>query len=157
MAVAFTAQLASRFVALKMSMRLWECWSLTQWLEMINLSRNTLGATLGITSRNIPSWGSDFEIFAAATLLQTIVVFTPTSPDCRKWLSHPPLFSIPGVLPSNIYLNYLCSHFERVIRVWICFEHTSFKSQKTIQTCWDLEADLASPIFSIMSICVRTK
>ena len=66
------------------------------------------------------SWGSDVEIFAAATLLQTtIVVFTPTSPDCRKWLSHPPLFSIPGVLPSDerIYLSNLCSHFERVIRV----------------------------------------
>ena len=48
------------------------------------------------------SWGSDVEIFAAATLLQTtIVVFTPTSPDCRRWLSHPPLFSIPGVLPSD--------------------------------------------------------
>ena len=66
------------------------------------------------------SWGSDVEIFAAATLLQTtVVVFTPTSPDCRKWLSHPPLFSIPGVLPSDerIYLSNLCSHFERVIRV----------------------------------------
>ena len=66
------------------------------------------------------SWGSDAEIFAAATLLQTtIVVFTPTSPDCRKWLSHPPLFSIPGVLPSDecIYLSNLCSHFELVIRV----------------------------------------
>ena len=48
------------------------------------------------------SWGSDIEIFAAATLLPTtIVVFTPTSPDCRKWLSHPPLFSIPGVLLSD--------------------------------------------------------
>ena len=66
------------------------------------------------------SWGSDAEIFAAATLLQTtIVVFTPTSPDCRKWLSHPLLFSIPGDLPSDerIYLSNLCSHFERVIRV----------------------------------------
>ena len=48
------------------------------------------------------SWGSDVEIFAPATLLQTtIVVFTPTSPDCRKWLSHLPLFSIPGILPSD--------------------------------------------------------
>ena len=55
MAIAFTAQLASRFVALKMSMRLWESWSLTQWLEMRNLSRNTLGVTLGIISHNIPS------------------------------------------------------------------------------------------------------
>ena len=66
------------------------------------------------------SWGSDVEIFAAATLLQTtIVVFTQISPDCRKWLSHPPLFSIPGVLPSDerIYLSNLCSHFERVITV----------------------------------------
>ena len=65
------------------------------------------------------SWGSDAEIFAAATLLQTTIVFTPTSPDCRKWLSHPPLFSITGVLPSDerIYLSNLCSHFERVIRV----------------------------------------
>ena len=65
-------------------------------------------------------WGSDVEIFAAATLLQTTIdVFTPTSPDCRKWLSHPPLFSIPGVLPSDerIYLSNLCSRFDRVIRV----------------------------------------
>ena len=102
-----------------------------------------LGNYLSQHTHRLRSWGSDVEIFAAATLLQTtIVVFTPTSPDCRKWLSHPPLFSIPGVLPSNerIYLSYLCSHFERVIRVWICFEHTSFKSQKTLHTCWDLEA-----------------
>ena len=63
--------------------------------------------------------GSDVEIFTAATLLQTTIVFTPTSPDCWKWLSHPSLFSIPGVLPSHerIYLSNLCSHFERVIRV----------------------------------------
>ena len=102
-----------------------------------------LGNYLSQHTLRLRSWGSDVEIFAAATLLQTtIVVFTPTSPDCRKWLSHPPLFSIPGVLPSDerIYLNYLSSHFKRVIRVWICFEHTSFKSQKTLHTCWDLEA-----------------
>ena len=147
MAIAFTAQLASRFVALKMSMTLWESWSLTQWLEMRNLSRNTLGGDLGnyLSQHTLRprSWGSNVEIFAAATLLQTtIVVFTPTSPDCRKWLSHPPLFSITGVLPSaeRIYLSNLCSHFEHVIRVWICFEHTRFKSQKTLHTCWDLEA-----------------
>ena len=36
---------------------------------------------------------------------QQLLFFTPTSPDCRKWLSHPPFFSIPGVfLPTNAFI-----------------------------------------------------
>ena len=64
------------------------------------------------------SWGSDVEIFAAATLLQTtIVVYTATSECSRRWLPHPPLFPINGVDRSeeNIYLRNVCGHFERVV------------------------------------------
>ncbi|KAL8578398.1 hypothetical protein ACOMHN_014897 [Nucella lapillus] len=64
------------------------------------------------------SWGSDAEIFAAATLLQTtIVVYTATSKYSRTWLPHPPLFPINGVDRSeeNIYLRNVCGHFERVV------------------------------------------
>ncbi|KAL8615618.1 hypothetical protein ACOMHN_026608 [Nucella lapillus] len=66
------------------------------------------------------SWGSDVEIFAAATLLQTtVVVYTAISPTSRKWLSHPPLFPLPGIEVSKhkIYLRNLCQHFERVVSV----------------------------------------
>ena len=66
------------------------------------------------------SWGSDVEIFAAATLLQTtIMVYTVISETSRKWLPHKPLYSMPGVERSvqNIYLSNLCGHFERVVKV----------------------------------------
>ena len=60
-----------------------------------------LGNYLSQHTLRTRSWGSDVEIFAAATLLLITIVFTPTSPDCRKWVSHPPLFSIQGVLLSD--------------------------------------------------------
>ncbi|KAL8587726.1 hypothetical protein ACOMHN_020944 [Nucella lapillus] len=63
------------------------------------------------------AWGSDVEIFAAATLLQTtVVVYTAITPFSRKWLSHAPLCRIPDVprFEENIYLRNLCGHFGRV-------------------------------------------
>ena len=63
------------------------------------------------------SWGSDVEIFAAVTLLQTtVVVYRATTPSSRKWLPHRPLFWISNVphFQEKIYLSNLCGHFERV-------------------------------------------
>ena len=66
------------------------------------------------------TWGTDAEIYAAATLLQTsIVVYTSVNEARREWIQHPPLFSIPSIVFSqeNIYLRNLCGHFERVVSV----------------------------------------
>ena len=66
------------------------------------------------------TWGTDAEIYAAATLLQTsIVVYTSVNEARREWIQHPPLFSIPSIVFSqeNIYLRNLCSHFECVVSV----------------------------------------
>ncbi|KAK7092862.1 hypothetical protein V1264_008545 [Littorina saxatilis] len=68
----------------------------------------------------LKSWGTDAEIFAAATLFQTtIVVFTAESSTSRDWIPHHPLFKIPGVeqSPQSMYFRNLCGHYERVVRV----------------------------------------
>ena len=66
------------------------------------------------------TWGTDAEIYAAATLLQTsIVVYTSVNEARREWIQHLPLFSIPSIVFSqeNIYLRNLRGHFERVVSV----------------------------------------
>lgn len=76
-----------------------------------------LGSYLTEHTMQARAWGSDVEIFAAATLLQTsVVVYTAIAPFSRKWLTHAPLFRIPDVprFEEKIYLRNLCGHFERV-------------------------------------------
>ena len=66
------------------------------------------------------TWGTDVEIYAAATLLQTcIVVYTSVNEARREWIQHLPLFPIPSIEFSqeNIYFKNLCSHFERVVSI----------------------------------------
>ncbi|KAK7502982.1 hypothetical protein BaRGS_00005608 [Batillaria attramentaria] len=77
-----------------------------------------LGGYLANNTLRPRSWGTDVEIFAAATLLQTtIVVYTATATCSPRWLPHPPLFPIDGVDISeeNIYLRNVCGHVERVV------------------------------------------
>lgn len=76
-----------------------------------------LGSYLTQHTMQARAWGSDVEIFAAATLLQTtVVVYTAITPFSRKWLTHNPLFRIPHAphFEEKIYLRNLCGHFERV-------------------------------------------
>ena len=79
-----------------------------------------IGQCVARNNPELTTWGSDVEIYAAATLLQTpIVVYTAVSKTTRQWIPHMPLFSIPGVEISQkrVYLRNLCGHFERVVSV----------------------------------------
>ncbi|KAL8616800.1 hypothetical protein ACOMHN_017837 [Nucella lapillus] len=69
------------------------------------------------------TWGTDVEVLAAATLLQTHVVVYSA---CRRWLTYKPLFALndsrleslsQSVRNEKVYLRNICAHFERVIRV----------------------------------------
>ena len=69
------------------------------------------------------TWGTDVEILAAATLLQTPVVVYSAY---RRWLAYKPLFAqndsrleslSQSARNEKVYLRNLCAHFERVIRV----------------------------------------
>ncbi|XP_076450165.1 uncharacterized protein LOC143286474 isoform X3 [Babylonia areolata] len=78
-----------------------------------------LGQYVARNNLELNTWGSDAEIYAAATLLQTPVVYTAVGETTRQWIPHMPLFSIPGVEISQerVYLRNLCGHFERVVTV----------------------------------------
>jgi hypothetical protein len=78
-----------------------------------------LGQYIARNNLALNTWGSDAEIYAAATLLQTPVVYTAVSETTRQWLTHMPLFSITGVevAQERVYLRNLCGHFERVVSV----------------------------------------
>ena len=78
-----------------------------------------VGEYVARNSLELNTWGSDAEIHAAATLLQTtIVVYTAVSAT-RLWILNIPLFSIPGVeiIQDRVYLQNLCCHFEWVVCV----------------------------------------
>eukprot|EP00745_Piridium_sociabile_P024945 TRINITY_DN39506_c0_g2_i1.p2 TRINITY_DN39506_c0_g2~~TRINITY_DN39506_c0_g2_i1.p2 ORF type:complete len:156 (-),score=19.50 TRINITY_DN39506_c0_g2_i1:511-978(-) len=69
------------------------------------------------------TWGTDVEVLAAATLLQTPVVVYSA---CRRWLTYKPLFALndsrleslsQSARNEKVYLRNICAHFERVIRV----------------------------------------
>jgi hypothetical protein len=67
-----------------------------------------------------PKWGTDVEITAAATVLQTpVVVFTATTEHKRAWLEYKPLFRLSSSYKGteNLYLRNLCSHYEPVVSV----------------------------------------
>ena len=79
-----------------------------------------VGEYVARNNLELNTWGSDAEIYAAATLLQTtIVVNTAVSATTRQWIPHMPLFSIPGVAISQdrVYLRILCGPFEQVVCV----------------------------------------
>jgi hypothetical protein len=85
---------------------------------------NYIGGNLNLAKRSSPlfekTWGTDVELVAAATMLQTrIFVYSPVKEDKRIWLDYKPLWNKPTLLPrkENIYLSNLCAHFERVTSV----------------------------------------
>ena len=85
-----------------------------------------VGEYVARNNLQLNTWGSDAEIYAAATLLQTtIVVYTAVSATTRQWIPRMPLFSIPGVEISQdrVYLRNLCGHFERVVCVQLSVVH----------------------------------
>ena len=76
-----------------------------------------VGEYVARNNLELNTWGSDAEIYAAATLLQTTtVVCTAVSATTRQWIPHMPLYSIPAVEISRdrVYLRNLCGYFERV-------------------------------------------
>ena len=60
------------------------------------IGRN-FGKYLWENTLQLRSWGSDVEVSAAATLLQTtIVIYTALTETIRRWLSYKPLFPVAG-------------------------------------------------------------
>ena len=70
------------------------------------------------------SWGSDAEVSATATLLQTtIVIYTTCTETIRRWLSYQPLFPVAATTKErerSAGENFVSTFFERLIRVlWL--------------------------------------
>ena len=88
-------------------------------------------------------WESDVEIFAAGTLLQTTIVVFYTD---LSWLSEMAVSSTSFLHPRGSSFRRMHLFEQPVQSFWACdqsfnlFWNTSFKSQKTLHTCWDLEA-----------------
>lgn len=62
------------------------------------------------------TWGTDVEIFALATLLNTkiVVYYRPATSDTFSWYTYRPMTPSDKVEETSIYLRNLGNHFERV-------------------------------------------
>ena len=62
---------------------------------------STITSTIHNTAQ-LMTWGSDVEVLATATLLQTtLVVYSVINQTARKWLPYKPLFMVFGTPPSK--------------------------------------------------------
>ena len=61
-------------------------------------------------------WGTDVEIFALATLLDTriAVFYRPLSSETGSWYYYNPMMSSDNVEDMSIYFKNHGNHFERV-------------------------------------------
>ena len=65
------------------------------------------------------TWATDYEVVAAASLLDTLIVIHTQLSTGKKWLRYDPLCVVPPLINTElcVYLTNYHEHFDRVVSI----------------------------------------